>query len=60
MTRSVLLIAAAVAAGAAGGCGSGQARPPAADPLPPIKGKVSPAATSGDAGPMKAPVPPRP
>ncbi len=59
MTRSVLLIAAAVAAGAAGGCGPGQARPPA-DPLPPIQGKVAPAATSGDAGPLKAPVPPRP
>lgn len=59
MTRSVLLIAAAVAAGAAAGCGPGQARPPA-DPLPPIQGKVAPAASSGESGPMLAPVPPRP
>lgn len=58
MTRSVLLLAAAAAAGAATGCGPGQARPPA-NPLPPIQGKVAPAASSGDAGPMTAPVPPR-
>ena len=60
MTRIAVLLAVAAAAGAAAGCGPGQARPPA-NPLPPIQAKTAPpVATSGDAGPMTAPLPPRP
>ncbi|HEX4606961.1 MAG TPA: hypothetical protein VH092_02025 [Urbifossiella sp.] len=55
MMRNGLLLALAVAAGAATGCGAGQAKPPA-NPLPPIQGKAPGlAATAGDAGPVKAP-----
>jgi hypothetical protein len=59
MTRSVLLIAAAVAAGAAAGCGPGQARPPA-NPLPPMSGSPPATTFSNDAGQLKAMTPPRP
>jgi hypothetical protein len=59
MTRAALLLAVLLAAGAAAGCGPGQARPPA-DPLPPIQGKAVPAATADNAGPIKATLPPRP
>jgi len=52
MTRLVLLLARAAAAGTAAGCGPTKAQSPAA-PLPPMPGKAAPVAASHDAGVMK-------
>jgi hypothetical protein len=54
MTRTLLLLASAITAAGAAGCGPGQAQSPTT-PLPPIQGKATPTAVaSGDAGAMKA------
>ena len=58
MTRLVLLLAVAAAAGTAAGCGPTQAQSPTS-PLPPMQVNATPVAGSHDAGAMKA-LPPRP
>lgn len=57
--RTALLIAVIAAAGAATGCGAGQARPPE-NPLPPLSADApSPAAKVEATTPVKLTAPPR-